>query len=70
MATQIIESQTKQILRYLQKGKSLTPIDALNKFSCFRLGSRIYDIKKLGHTIERKMVEKNGKHFASYKLVK
>lgn len=40
------ESQNKRILRHLQDGHSITGIEALNKFQCFRLPSRINDIKK------------------------
>ena len=31
------DSQKKRILRYLLNGNSLTPLDALNLFGCFRL---------------------------------
>lgn len=39
-------SQNKRILRHLLDGKSITGIEALNQFQCFRLPSRICDIKK------------------------
>ncbi|WP_425319065.1 helix-turn-helix domain-containing protein [Snodgrassella alvi] len=31
-------SQSKQILDYLQSGNALTPLEALRKFNCLRLG--------------------------------
>jgi transposase len=40
-------SQTKQILEYLQQGNTITPLEALRKFGCFRLTSRIWDIEQL-----------------------
>lgn len=40
-----MESQTKRILEHLQSGKSITPIDALNLFGCFRLSARIKDLR-------------------------
>ena len=61
-------SQTKQILRYLQEGNTITPIEALNKFKCFRLGARIWDLRKKGYNIDPKIVEQDGKHFAEYRL--
>lgn len=65
------ETQTKQILAHLKTGRSITPIDALNKYGCFRLGARIYDLKQDGHNIYREMVETDsGKRVASYTLVK
>ena len=44
-------SQNKQIADYLNKGKKLTPIDALNKFGCFRLAARIADLRNEGMNI-------------------
>ena len=60
------ESQNSKILAHLKEGKSITPIGALNKFGCFRLSGRIYDLKKEGYNICCKMITKQGKHFASY----
>ena len=62
--------QTEKILNYLSKGKGITPIEALNKFGCFRLAARIADLRKNGHLIFTDSITKNGKTFASYKLVK
>ena len=64
-----MESQNKRIIKYLQKGKKLTAIDALNKFGCFRLASRINDIKN-DYEIKKEWIEKDGKRFVSYSLVK
>ena len=61
-------TQNQQILNYLKTGKSLSPIDALNKFGCFRLSGRIYDLKKEGHDIETAIVTKKKKSFAVYTL--
>ena len=63
-------SQNTKIYNYLAKGKSLTPIQALDKFGCFRLASRINDLRKQGYTIFTDKVTKNKKTFASYKMVK
>lgn len=61
-------NQTQQILKALENGESLTPLDALARFGCFRLGARCYDLKKLGYPIITEMVSSKGKHFASYKM--
>lgn len=64
------ESQTIKILKALQAGRKLTPLDALSEFGCFRLGARIFDIKQMGYDILTKTVKSsNGKTFASYELV-
>lgn len=64
------QAQTKEILRYLQSGRALTPLEALERFGCFRLGARIYDLKKQGYDIRTDTIQKNGKQFASYSLEK
>lgn len=40
------ESQNKRILDYLMKGNRLTSLEALTRFGCMRLASRISDIRK------------------------
>ena len=66
-----METQTAQILAHLKAGKAITPLDALSRFQCFRLGARIYDLRSEGHDISKRMVETpNGKKVAEYKLVK
>ena len=61
-------SQNTQILNYLKEGNSITPIEALSKFGCFRLASRCHDLRDLGHDIKTKTVTKEGKSFAQYSL--
>lgn len=70
MATKT-ESQNKQIKAWLESGKSITPLDALNIFGSFRLGARIFDLKNdYGMDIKTEMIEENGKRYAKYSLVK
>ena len=61
-------SQTSKILNYLLKGKSITPLEALSRFKCFRLASRINEIKQLNYAIKKEMVNKNGKRYARYSI--
>lgn len=64
-----IKTQTQTIHDYLKSGRSITPIDALNLFGCFRLGARIYDIEKnYGLTVERKLEFNGKKRFMRYWL--
>lgn len=66
-----VESQNKQIKAWLESGKSITPLDALNLFGSFRLGAKILYLKNdYGMNIKTEMVEENGKRFARYSLVK
>jgi hypothetical protein len=64
-----MKTQKQQIEAYLTKGKSLTPIDALTKFGCFRLAARIADLRNEGLNIATKIVTKKGKSYASYSII-
>ena len=61
-------TQAEAILADLKRGKSITPFDALYDYGCLRLGARIYDLKRAGHPIMRRMVEdhRSGKRYAEY----
>ena len=61
-------TQTADVLAHLRKGKTLTPLFALNAFGCFRLGARIYDLRKRGFLIHMERA-KGKKHFAIYRLI-
>ena len=62
-------TQRQQILAYLERGRSITPMDALTRFGCFRLGARIWELKRQGWKIMTRMVKtRDGKHVASYRL--
>lgn len=61
-------TQNAKILKYLQRGHALTPLTALRMFGTLRLSGRIYDLKRDGHKIERVIVRRRGKNFASYTL--
>ena len=62
------KSQNEEILAHLLAGKSISPLEALEKFGCFRLGARILELKQQGHKIVTDMVTENGKRYASYRL--
>ena len=62
--------QQDAILGYMMQGNSITPLEALSRFGCFRLGARVYDLKKQGFDIRSEMVKDNGKHYARYRLVR
>ena len=54
----------------LKEGKRrwITPLDAYLGCGCLRLAARVLDLKREGYTVNRKMIYKNGKHFAAYKV--
>lgn len=45
-------TQTALILNHLKEGNSITALEALYDFGCFRLASRINELKKAGYDIE------------------
>ncbi len=63
-----MQSQNKQILAHLKKGNKITPLQALNKFDCFRLAARMANLKDAGHKIDSKMITRNNKRFKQYWL--
>ena len=64
-----IQTQENAILRYMQDGNGITPMDALRLCGCFRLSARIADIKKKCYSIVTEKVKvEGGKWVARYSL--
>lgn len=63
-------TQANKILRFLKSGKTITAMQALVKFGCFRLAARVHELKKKGHKIKMttKHDRKTNKKFASYSI--
>ena len=70
-----MRTQNEKILKYLQTHKrGLTAMQALEKFGCMRLASRISDLRKIGYVISREMIavkDRDGdvRYVANYKLM-
>lgn len=67
------ETQTAAILEHLKRHGSITPLEALNRYGCMRLGARIYDLKRSGEPIETRWeIRRNGageyKRYARYEM--
>jgi hypothetical protein len=70
-----MNSQNELILKDLKKGARITPLDALGKYGCFRLGGRVYDLKNgvldgIHWNIITNIIEVKGKRVAQYYLGK
>lgn len=63
-----MNSQAGAILLYLQSGRGLTALEALDLFACARLAARVKDLRRDGHDIETITRKENGKRFAEYRL--
>lgn len=62
-------TQLEAIRKHLKSGKSLTPLEALRKFGSLRLGARVWELKRAGMVIEKRMVEvSGGKKVARYRV--
>ena len=63
-------SQADRILEYLKQGNTLTGLEALDKFDCIRLTSRVFDLKQKGHDIREKTIKtRSGKGVSQYWLM-
>jgi hypothetical protein len=54
----------------LDKGHTLTALEALKMMGVFRLAARIEDLRRKGHNIVTEEVTEGNKTFARYHLVK
>jgi hypothetical protein len=62
-------TQAGKILAYLQAGKVITALGALQQFGCLRLAARIHELRNQGWQIAERMVETGGgKRVAEYSI--
>lgn len=61
-------SQESDIIYHLKNIGPITQLECLNKYGCFRLASRINNLRQEGYNIITDTVESNGKRFASYRI--
>ncbi len=62
-------TQNQLILNYLKKGNSITSLEALQKFNCFRLSARIFNLREDGYNIITNHITDNEKTYARYTLL-
>lgn len=67
------KNQCSMILRYLQDYGSISQLEAANELGCYRLSSRIYDLKQQGYNIVKTMESKKNRYgksvsFARYAI--
>ena len=65
-----LDSQNALIKGWLLNGYSITPMEALNMFGCFRLSARIANLRDEGMLVVTDMVTINDKRVARYYLQK
>ena len=62
------ESQIKTLRKHLKSGKSIAPLQALNRFGIYRLASRIKDLRNEGMDIKTQMIYEGQVKYAKYYL--
>ena len=65
--------QNERVLKYMKDFGTITQLQALSDLGVMRLGARIYDLKRAGHMISRRMVTRKNRYgeavsFAEYRL--
>lgn len=61
-------SQSSLLLAWLKAGHEVTPMDALRMWGCFRLGARVYDLRRAGHNVVSEPRTCGRKRFAAYRM--
>ena len=61
-------SQEEAIRAHLESGRDITPVEALDRFGCFRLAARIDELRQAGLDIETIIERRGRKRYARYKL--
>ena len=65
------KTQKERVLKFMEEGNSITPIEALERFGCFRLAHIIWEIRKDRHVYTRMITHpKYGTKFAEYSFKK
>lgn len=65
-----MENQTKMIKAHLDEGNSITAFEALKLYGCFRLASRMHELKESGYPFMKEMVKlDSGRSIACYTKV-
>lgn len=64
-----VPSQCDAILAWMQEGKSITGLEALTRFGCIRLASRINELSRRGVVVKKERITTDtGKHIMRYSL--
>ena len=66
-------SQCDMILRYMTENGGITAAEAVDEIGCYRLSSRIWDLKQAGHSIKKERLTKKNRYgkmvsYAKYTL--
>jgi hypothetical protein len=54
------KTQCEMVKDHLEKFGSITPLEALDKLGCFRLGARVFELRRSGMPIDTERFETSG----------
>lgn len=63
------KTQKEMCLDYLQRHGSITPLEALNAFGCFRLSAIIYELRHEDGYVITTRINEGKKMYAIYELI-
>lgn len=55
-------SHKTRLIQWFSQRQSITPMEAMNDLGIYRLGARIYDLRKEGHRIETERMESENRY--------
>ena len=61
-------NQCEKILTHMKWYGSITPLEALRDYGCFRLAARVRDLRSDGHPVNTEIVVDGDKRYAVYRL--
>ncbi|MBP5410309.1 MAG: hypothetical protein J6Y26_00185 [Lachnospiraceae bacterium] len=61
-------NQQWRILDHLIRNRTISPLEALEMYGCYRLGARIYDLRQAGIKIKTIRKHNDEKSWAEYRL--
>ncbi len=61
-------TQRTAILQHLQRGRAITPSQALSRFGTMRLAARILELRRQHRIVTTMIHVGRGKHVAAYRL--
>lgn len=64
------KSVNEKLESWLTKGHGITQLQALEKWGCMRLSARINELRKNGINILTTLIQRDGKTYAKYSLLK
>lgn len=65
-----LKPQVRDLLTYLERHGSVTPLEALSELGIYRLAARVSDLKAAGYGVTSELVTFEGQRFAVYRLAR